>query len=258
MRRALVIARKEATSFFRSWSGTLIFAFFFLIAGIFFSLLLLSYAKLSFEASKTAYQGLEGIGLTRFVFGSFFLNFSMVLIFLVPILSMRTFSEERKTRTLELLFTYPLSDFDIVWGKFLGLVWIMEALLLPTLVYLGLIHWMGLTFDWGPVLMGYLGFWLLANAYLSLGLFVSSLTDSQVTSAMISFACLMVFWMFEWVAGVADGTVGQVFVALSPLSRYRNFTLGILDLSDIVYFCFFHFFFLFLTMRSVETRNWKG
>lgn len=258
MRNAFVLARKDFAAYFTSWSGVVIFVFFFVLSGIFFSFLLLNYSKISFDAARTAYQNVQGLGLTRFVFGSFFLNLGALLIFLVPIFSMHAIAEERKMETLELLYTYPVSDFEIVWGKFLGMVWFFEFLLLPTLLYLGFVHWVGGQIDWGPVLVGYLGFWLLGNAYLSLGLFISSLTESQVVSAIVTFSCLIIFWILDWISGLVDGYWAHFFRALSPLAHYREFTLGILDLSNLVYFVFFNLYFLFLTLRSIETRNWKG
>ena len=258
MRNAFVLARKDVAGYFRSWVGVLVFVSFLLIAGVFFALLVLSYARISFEAARNAYEGIEGLGLTRFVFSSFFLNLGSILIFLIPMISMRSIAEERHLQSLELLYTYPFSDFEIIWGKFLGMVWFFELLLIPTLGYLLILHWLGAQIDWGPVLVGYLGFWLLGTAYLSLGLFVSSLSESQVVSAIVTFCALTIFWMLDWVTGVADGHWAHFLSALSPLGHYRNFTLGILDLSSIVYFCFFHFYFLFLALRSIESRNWKG
>lgn len=258
MKNMLAVAAKEARSFFNSWSGVLVFFFFYLVAGIFFSLGVLSYARISMESLKEGYQTIEGLGLTRFVFSGLFLNLSAFLLFLVPFMTMRSLAEERKLQTLELLYTYPLSDFDITVGKFLGLVWIFELLFLPTLGYLWIVHLLGGVFDWGPILTAYLGFWLLGNAFLSLGLFVSSLTENQVVSAVVTFALLLVIWMLEWV-GTAVGGHGAVFLkALSPFAHYRDFTIGVLDLSHVAYFLMFHFFFLFLTMRSIETRHWKS
>ena len=258
MRNAFILARKDFGSYFRSWVGVLVPVSFLLISGIFFSLLLLSYAKISLEAAKNAYETVQGLGLTRFVFSSFFLNLGTLLIFLVPLLSMRAFAEERKQETLELLFTYPLSDFEIVWGKFLALAWFLELLLLPTLIYVFIIITLGGGVDWGQIALGYLGFWLLGNAYLSLGIFISSIADSQIVSAMATFGCLLIFWILDWVSGVTDGFWAHFFSALSPLEHFREFTLGILDLSHVTYFVFFHFYFLFLTLRSIETRHWKG
>ena len=258
MKNAFVLARKDFESYFRSWVGVLVSVSFLLIAGIFFSLLILSYAKISLNAAKGAYEAVQGLGFTRFVFSSFFLNMGTLLIFLVPLLSMRAFAEERKQETLELLFTYPLSDFEIVWGKFLGMTCFLKMLLATTAVYVFITYKLGGDLDWGPILVGYVGFWLLANAYLSLGLFISSIADSQIVSAVVTFGCLLIFWILDWVGGVTDGFWAHFFSALSPLDHFREFTLGVFDLSHIVYFVFFHFYFIFLTLRAIETRNWKG
>ena len=171
---------------------------------------------------------------------------------------MRSFSEEKRQETLELLFTYPLSDFELVLGKFLGLVWIFELLLLPLFGYILVFYFLGGEIEWGPIVLGFIGFWFLGNAYLSLGLFVSTLTKSPVISAVVTFGFLIVFWIFNWVAGITDGALGQFFTALSPLDHYKDFTLGVLNLNHVIYFCFFHFYFLFLALRSIETRNWKN
>ncbi len=258
MRNAFVLARKDFASYFRSWAGVFIAVFFLLLSGIFFSLLVMTYAKISIDAAKQAYQGVQGLGLTRFVFSSFFLNLGVVLIFIVPILSMRSFAEERKQQTLELLWTYPLSDFEIVWGKFLALVWFFELLFLPTVLYVPVIAHLGGKLDWGPIAVGYLGFWLLGNAYLALGLFVSSIAETPTVSAIVTFGCLIIFWILDWVPAVTDGKWSLFFAALSPLSRYHEFTLGVLDLSHVVYFCLFFLYFIFLALRSIEMRNWKG
>lgn len=258
MKSSFVIAQKDFSSYFRSWTGVAVTVFYWLLSGLFFSLLVLGFAKLSLEAGKNPAQDLSGFELTRFVFSSFYLNMSAILAFVVPILSMRAFAEERKQETLELLFTYPLSDFDIVWGKFLGMLWFLKWLTLPVFLYLGLAHWLGGQLDWGPVLIGLAGFFFLATGYLSLGLFLSSVSENQVISAMATFGSLLLFWLLDWVTGVTDGFWGQFFSALSPMTHFREFTVGILDLGNIVYFVFFLFYFLFLTMRSIEVRNWKG
>lgn len=258
MRNAFVLARKELGSFFNSWVGILVFLFFYLVAGIFFTILILSYAKISTESARQGIEAVGAMGLTRYAFGSLFLNLSLVLLLLVPIMTMRSLAEERKLQTLELLYTYPLSDFEIVWGKFLGLVWVFELLFLPTLIYALIIKWLGGSIDWGPLLTSYFGFWLLGNAYLAMGLFISSLTESQVISAIVTFTLLIVFWMLDWASLVTDGALSQFFKNLSPLSHYREFSLGIIDLSNAVYFIFFNLYFLFMTLRSVEMRNWKA
>ncbi|MBI3317498.1 MAG: ABC transporter permease subunit [Candidatus Omnitrophica bacterium] len=257
MKGAWILARKDFRSYFHSWTGVLLAVFFLVIAGLFFCLLVLNYARFSFEASKYPQEVIQSLGLTRFVYTSFFLNMAMILIFLVPLISMRAFSEEKKQQTLELLYTYPFSDFDIVWGKFWGMLQFFSFLLLPTAVYLGWIYFLGGRLDGGQVALGYVGFILLAASYLSLGLFVSALSENQVVSAVVTFGVLIVFWILDWVAGFADGLWAHFFSALSPLAHYRDFTLGILDFSHTVYFVFFQLYFLFLALRVIEARHWK-
>jgi len=258
VRSALILAKKDIASYFHTWLGFVIFIFFFLVSGIFFSFLVLSYSRISIEAARNAYEGVQGIQMAHFVFGSFFLNMSGMLLFLTPLVSMRAIAEERKYQTLELLFTYPLSDFDITWGKYLGLLGVFCLLLVPTAGYVYLFHYLGGQMDWGPILMGYLGYFLLGSACLAFGLFISSLTENQVINAIVTFAGLLLFWSLDWAVNMVDPPWQQWLQALSPLSHYREFALGIMDLSHVVYFCFFTLYFLFLTLRSIETRNWKG
>jgi len=258
MRKVLAIARKEFGSCFHSWLGVLMAALFLMVSGIFFVILVLNYVKISMNPQQFGLSNFSGINQTQFIFGSFFTNISIILLFLVPILTMRSFTEEKRGETLELMFTYPLSDFEIVAGKQLGIVWFFEVLLLPLLGYVAVYRWIGGEVDWGPVLLGFLGFWLLANAYLAVGVFISSLTRSPMVSALGTFSLLLVFWIFDWVDDISSGIWARLFSELSPLAHYRNFTIGILDVQDLVYFGFFFFYFLFLTLRSIETRNWKS
>jgi ABC-2 type transport system permease protein len=258
MKKILAIARKEFSSCFHSWLGVMMAVLFLMISGIFFVILVLNYAKISMNPQQYGLSNFSGINQTQFIFGSFFSNISILLLFMVPILTMRSFSEEKRGETLELMFTYPLSDFEIVSGKQLGIIWFFEALLLPLLGYVAVYRWIGGEIDWGPVLLGFLGFWLLGNAYLAAGVFISSLTKSPMMSALGTFSLLLVFWVFDWVNEISSGAWARLFSELSPLSHYRNFTIGILDAQDLVYFGFFFFYFLFLALRSVETRNWKS
>lgn len=259
MNKALILARKDFISYFYSWTGVILSFLFLAIAGLFFTFLVVSFGKLSLDAARDGFQNVEGLALTRFVFGSFYINLSVLLIFMVPILSMRAMAEERRQDTLELLFTYPLSDFQIVWGKLLGMIWFVELLFVPTLLYSAILFRLsGGDLDWGPILMGFAGFWFLATAYLTLGLFISSVAESPVVSAVITFGALILFWLLDWAVSVSDGTLARILSALSPLGHYREFTVGVVDIKNIAYFAFFHFLFLFLTLRAVETRHWKS
>jgi len=258
VRKIFALARKEFSGCFHSWLGVLMAVLFFLVSGIFFVILVLNYVKMSMHPEQYGLSHFTGINQTHFIFGSFFTNLSILLLFLVPILTMRSFAEEKRQETLELLFTYPVSDFEIVAGKQLGIMIFFGALLAPLLGYLAVFRGIGGEFDWGPALLGFGGFWLIGTAYLAAGVFISSLTRSPIVSALGTFSVLLVFWIFDWVKDIAGGPWGRVFSELSPLAHYRNFTIGILDVQDAVYFGFFFFYFVFLTLRSIETRNWKS
>lgn len=255
---AWVILKKDFSSFFRSWVGVLVLFAFLLISGIFFTLFMLGYSALSLEAARQGYQGVEGLNLTRFVVGAFLLNLGVILLFLAPLTSMRSLAEEKRLGTLELLYTYPLSDLEIVLGKFLSLLAQLGSLFLPTLTYVVLIHFLGQKIDVGVVFSGTLGFFLLGAAYLAIGLFFSCLTENQILAAGLTFLFLIVLWVVEWFGGFLPGFWKEGLSALSPSVHFRDFSLGILDLQDTLFFAAVVFFFLFLSLRSVETRNWKS
>ncbi|MDD5672450.1 MAG: ABC transporter permease subunit, partial [Candidatus Omnitrophica bacterium] len=221
MIKSIVLARKDVSSNFYSWLGILIFSVFFLAAGILFALVVVKYVGISMEAARNGYQNVEGLIMTHFIFGSLFADLGLVVLCLVPLVSMRAFSEERKQQTMELLFTYPLSDFDIVVGKFLSLIWFFALLIFPTLGYLYLFQWLGGSFEWGPVLAGYLGLLLLGAAFLSLGLFISSLTANQVISALLTFGLLVLLWSLEGLMGLANDPWARWLQQISPLTHFR-------------------------------------
>ncbi len=258
MKKALVLARKDIASYFHSWLGVLVYVFFVMMSAAFFFLLLNSYQRLSADVANGAVQDAARMSLTQFVFGSFFMNLGLALTVLVPILSMRAFSEEHKYQTLEFLFTAPLSDFDIVAGKFGGLLWFFILLILPSMAAIGFLRGAGVELDWGVLAAGYLGLFLMGAACLAMGLFISALTDNPVVTAMLTFGALILLNGLDWLGASLEGPAAHVANFFSPLAHYRDFTFGIIDLSHFVFFLLFCLYFLFLTLRLVETRNWKG
>lgn len=256
--RSLAVARKDVSSFFYSPLGVVIFVIFYLLTGVSFLLLIGSYARLSAQVVAGSMQDVHNIRMTHFIFGSFFSNASIAMLFLIPLMTMKSFAEERNQQTSELLFTYPLSDSHIVWGKYSALCWFMFLLIAPTLGYVCLFQYAGGLVEWNPIWASYLGLILLVSSFIAFGLFVSTLTESPMISAMMTFAGLIMLWGLDWVGNLTDGRWSHVIRLLSPFTHYREFTLGIIDFSHIVYFILFTLYFLFLSLRSVETRNWKG
>lgn len=258
MRGIFPILKKDFSSFVRSWVGVFVIFSFLLIGGIFFTLFLLGYSQLSIQAASQAYEGVEDLSVTSFVMGAFILNTGVIFIFLAPLLAMRSLAEEKRVGTLELLYTYPLSDFEIVLGKYLALVSQLLLLFLPTLLYVGALRFLGVRIDWGVIIAGSIGFLLLGATFLAIGLFFSSVTENQILAASLTFSVLLALWIFEWLAGLLPPPWGERFSVLSPFVHYRDFPLGIIDSTGVsFFFCAISFFF-FLTLRTVETRNWKG
>ena len=258
MTGAWAIVKKDFGSYSRSWVGVLGLSSFLLIAGTFFTLFLLGYSRLSFEAARKSYEGIEGLGPTGFVLGAFLLNLGIIFLFLTPLLAMRSLAEEKRMGTLELLYTFPLSDLEIVLGKYLSLLAQLFFLGLPTLIYAAILRTLGAKVEWGIVCSGLLGFFLLGATFLSAGLFFSSLTENQIISAGVTFLFLLGVWILEWAASFLPNPLGPRVSLLSPFVHYRDFPLGIVDFSDVAYFLVTILFFIFLTHRVVEARNWRG
>jgi ABC-2 type transport system permease protein len=258
MTGAWAILKKDFASYYRSWVGVLVLFAFLFLSGIFFTLFVLGYSQLSLEAARRAYDGVERLSLTGFVLGAFLLNLGVLFLFLAPLLSMRSLAEEKRVGTLELLYTYPLGDFEIVLGKYFSLLAQLVFLFLPTLTYVAVIRILGARLDWGVILAGSWGFFLLGAAFLAMGLYFSSLTENQMLAGGLTFAVLLVLWMLEWLAGFLSFPWNLWLADFSPFAHFRDFSLGIVDLADNVYFFCLIAFFLFLTLRVVETRNWKG
>jgi len=181
----------------------------------------------------------------------------MVAMLILPLLTMRLFAEEKKLGTLELLWTYPVRDGEIVLGKFFAALIFYLAMLLPTVVGPLVFHHYH-PFDVPPVLAGYLGMVLLGAAFIAAGLFVSSLTENQVVSAMVTYGIIVLFWFLTWNEEAATHDVMRWLLGVSLFDRFFNFTRGVIDTRDVVFFALFTGFFLFLTWQSLATRSWRG
>jgi ABC-2 type transport system permease protein len=170
---------------------------------------------------------------------------------------MRTYAEEKRSGSIELLLTSPLTDLQIVTGKFLGAMGLIAGMLLVTLPHVGLLFWFADP-EWKPIMTTYLGFFLMAGCFVAVGLFISSLTRNQIVAAMATFGVFLMLWIIDWM-GTFMGPTGQAILQyLSITGHFEDFTRGVLDTKHLVYYASFMAFGLFLTMRSVETERWRG
>jgi ABC-2 type transport system permease protein len=167
---------------------------------------------------------------------------------------MRLLAEEKKNGTIELLLTYPLRELAVLLGKYLATLLVILILLAVTGVYLIMLAGFG-KLEWGPVLTGYTGLILLAAGFVSLGLFASALTQNQIIAAVIAFGALLMFWIIGWIGSVAGPGVGKVVQYLSLLNHLEPFSSGVLDSRDFFYYLTFSVFFIFLTLRYLDTQK---
>ena len=184
-------------------------------------------------------------------------NASVLVLFLLPMVTMRTYSEEKRSGTIELLLTSPLTDFEIIAGKFLGTVGLYAALLAVTVVYVGILFIYGQP-EWRPLVAGYLGLLLLGSCFISVGLFISSTTKNQMVAGAATFVVGLLFWIVSWFADSAGPTMSQVLSYLSITEHFDDFGKGIIDTKHVVYYLSFISFGLFLTLKSVDSERWRG
>lgn len=197
------------------------------------------------------------LNLNDLVFRPTFYSTAIVLLLILPIFTMRLVAEERKLRTFELLMTSPIGINEIVVGKFLG----------SFIVYLGLLALTGIvpltlslfsSFDWYPVLTGYLALILLGALFLSVGVFASTLSDTQIVAAFLSFGLLIFVWLLGALGSIlGDTSAGNAIAYLSFIEHYDRLVRGLVDTKDLVYYLSGMVFMLFLAHRVVESQRWK-
>ena len=255
MSNILAIAHKELKSYFASPIAYVVIGFAAILFGWFFINLLYYFDRMSLQA------GLGGpdsaVNVNEMLISPLFLNVSVILLFTLPLVTMRTYSEEKRSGTIELLLTAPLTDVQIVVGKFLGAVVLYAAMMGVTLVHIAFLFAFGNP-EWQPVATGYLGLLLMGGCFLSLGLFVSSLTRNQIVAGMITFAVFLMFWVINWIATFTGPTTQAVLNYLSITEHLNDFARGVIDTKHVIYYVSFIAFSLFLTVRAVDSERWRG
>lgn len=193
-------------------------------------------------------------GLWEFVFH----DMRFVLMLLVPVLTARSFAEEKKLGTLDLLWTYPVPEGSVLLGKFLAVVTVLLVVLALTLLYPLALSWYHTGVNWPPLVAGYLGLFLLGLVFISVGLFLSALTDSQAIAAMGALGVLVLFWSLTWNEQAVNEVLINFLLQISLFDRFSNFARGAIDSQEITFFLIFVVFFLVLTWQALRSRRWRG
>jgi ABC-2 type transport system permease protein len=254
VRNVLAIADKELRSYFASPIGYIIIGLFALLFGWFF------YVYLTFFVQRST--GMAGMGggatninqdMIRYVL----MNSAVIILFVMPMITMRTYAEEKRSGTIELLLTSPLTDVQIILGKFFGAMGLYAAMLLVTLLYMGILFIYGNP-EWRPIASGYLGLLLMGGCFISLGLLISSLTKNQIVAGVLTFAVFLMLWVINWIGDQSGPTTRVIVNYLSIVDHFDDFARGIIDTKHLVYYLSFITFGLFLTAKSVDSERWRG
>ncbi len=257
MNNILAIAHKELKSYFSTSIAYMVIGMFALLWGFFFYAMVVI-----FQEQSQQFGGLDGqptANVNQQLIRPLFLNASVILLFVLPLITMRTYSEEKRSGTIELLLTSPLTDFQIITGKFLGAMALYSAMLAITVFHMALLFSYGNPGpEWRPVVTGYLGLLLMGGCFISVGLLISSLTRNQIVAAVVTFGVFLLLWVINWPASFAGPTTQNVLNYLSITEHFDDFTRGILDTKHLVYYFSVMSLGLFLTARSVDTERWKG
>jgi ABC-2 type transport system permease protein len=181
----------------------------------------------------------------------------VLLLFVLPAVTMRTYSEEKRSGTIELLLTSPLTDFQIIMGKFLGAMALYAVMLAVSWIHIGMLFLYGRP-EVKPLLTAYLGLLLVGGCFISVGLFISTLTRNQIVAYMTTFAVFLLLWVINWVGTFGGPMLADITSYLSIVDQYDDFGKGVIDTSHLIYYGSFMTFGLFLTAKSVASDRWRG
>jgi ABC-2 type transport system permease protein len=255
MRNVLVIFKKEMKSYFASPIAYLLLTIFAVIFGFFF------YSATRFFVLQGMQMQMMGRGMpmdvNEYVIRPLLTNASVIGLFLIPMITMRLYAEEKRSGTIELLMTSPVRDLEIVLGKWLAALVLYAAILGISGINLGILFAFGRP-DWKPILVGFLGLLLQGGCLLAIGIFISTLTRNQIIAGGATFAVCLMLWVLDWVSAYDQSAWGKVVSYLSVVTHFEPFAKGVIDTKDVVFYLSMIFFGLFLTARSVESLRWRS
>jgi ABC-2 type transport system permease protein len=235
MNNIITIYKKELRSYFTSPVAYIVMVVFLIITGWFFT---------------------NGLFLANVVsMRSVFDIIPFILLFFIPAISMRTFAEEKKSGTIELLLTKPITDYDIVIGKFLSTLSLAAITFLPTLVYVVSLKFLG-PLDIGSIISAYIGLILMCGIYVGIGLFASSLTENQVIAFIVSFLIVFILFMMNKILVFIPAPFNSILEYISSDYHFTSIARGVLDTRDLIYYFSGIYIMLLLTKTSLESRKW--
>ena len=238
--------KKEIKGFLNSLIGYIVIVVFLVVIGLF-----LWVVPMQFNVLDFGYASIDGL----FILAPF------VFLFLIPAITMRSFADERKSGTLELLMTQPLTDLQVIMAKYFAGVVLVIFSLVPTLIYAFSVYRLGLpvgNLDMGGMWGSYIGLLFLGSTFVAIGIFASSVSDNQIVSFIIAvFFCAFFYIGFElFYTFILSGKIGLAIQSIGINAHYSSISRGVIDTRDLVYFISISVFFILLTKISLESRKW--
>ncbi|PYV45460.1 MAG: ABC transporter permease [Acidobacteria bacterium] len=261
MKYVFALLEKELRYYFVSPIAYVVLTVFLIISGYFFYNILTIFIERSMFASLQSQQfggPPPSIDVPALVSRNFFGVLSTVILFMLPMITMATFADEKRRGTMELLMTSPVTNLQVILGKFFASLIFFLVMLLPTLLYqIFILLYSSPRMAFGPIFSGYLGLLLLGGALIALGIFISTLTENQIVAASVTFGAFLILWVIDLSARSGGTRLQEVLSYLSILNHFEDFSKGVIDTSSLVIYASFIFLGLFLTFRSIESLRWR-
>jgi ABC-2 type transport system permease protein len=259
MRNLGALVEKEWRHYFGSPIAYVALGMWTLLFGFFYAVIFSKFLEYSGRSMQMEMGGGPKLSLNELVIGQVLHNMAVVALFILPMLTMRLFAEEKRSGTIELLATSPITDWQLVLGKFFGAL-ALYALMIGSGFVNFLLLWSYAVVkpEWKPVITGALGLLLVGAAFIALGLFLSTLTRNQIIAGIVAFGLALVFWILGWLDSPASGPVMKLIAYLGITNHMEDMMKGIIDLKEIVFYLSFTGFGLFLAHQSVESQRWRA
>ncbi|HLQ77905.1 MAG TPA: ABC transporter permease [Terriglobia bacterium] len=260
MKNIIAIVQRELGSYFISPVAYVVLTIFLFLSGMFFQNILsqvLQMAMMSAMQGAQSGQGPQPMDVPGIVSQNFLSSMSVILLFMIPMITMALFSEEKKRGTIELLLTAPVTDAQVILGKFLAAGSFFALMLLTTWIPMAVLYIYGKPAS-GPILTAYLGLLLYSLSLVAIGMFISSLTENQIVAGVLSFGVFLMLWLVSVMANRAQDSSKAVLSYLSILDHLDDFMKGVLSTSNVIFYVSLAFVGVFLTYRSVDSLRWRG
>lgn len=255
MRNVWTIARRELSSYFASPIAYIVLAMFAVLFGFFFYSAVAIFVQFSAQAAMQ--PGAPPMNVNQFIVQPTLGNFGIILLLLTPLVTMRLFAEEKRSGTIELLLTSPVRDYEIILGKWLGAMLLYACMLAVSLLNLSILFIVS-TPDWRAMAVGYLGLLLMGGAFLAMGSFISTLTRNQIVAGAVTFCLFLLLWVLDWAGSYNTSIIGRLCSYLAIAPHFEQFSKGVIELKDAVYYLSAIAAGLFLSKRSIESLRWRA